>query len=58
MPAYRIYLLNDEGHIDGPPHVKECADDQEAAEKARQFIDGQDIEVWQEQRVVAKYPHK
>jgi hypothetical protein len=58
VKAYRIYFLDREGHIHRPPEVIYCADDEQAAEKAKQFIDGQDIEVWQEQRIVTKYPQK
>ena len=45
MPAYRIYTIRD-GHISGPPEVIECADDEEAVEKARQQHNDRDIEVW------------
>jgi hypothetical protein len=55
MPIYRAYFVDREGHIHCPPKVIECADDQEAAEKAEQFADGQDVELWQAQRVVAKF---
>jgi hypothetical protein len=43
--------------LKAPPQVIECADDQEAAEKAKQFINGKDVEVWQDRRGVVKYPH-
>jgi len=58
MNAYRIFFVDREGHISRPPEVIYCANDQEAAEKARQFVDGLDIEVWQEDRIVAKLLHK
>jgi hypothetical protein len=58
MAAYRVYFVDREGHISRPPKVIECANDQEAAEKARQFVDGQDIEVWDHDRIIVKYPHK
>jgi hypothetical protein len=58
MPMYRVYFVDREGHIERPPEVIQCADDKEAAEKAKQFIDGQDIEVWDQARLVVKYPHK
>jgi hypothetical protein len=58
MPTYRVYFVDPEGHIHRPPRVMECTSDQEAAEEAKQFIDGQDIEVWQGERVVAKYPRQ
>jgi hypothetical protein len=54
---YRVYFVDREGHIHRPPKLIACASDEEAAEKAKQFVDGQDVEVWQEQRVVAKFSH-
>ena len=52
MSAYRIYSIDRAGHISRPPEIVECADDQEAAQKAKQFLDGQDIEVWDGPRFV------
>jgi hypothetical protein len=57
-PRYRVYFVDREGHISRPPEVIECANDQEAAEKSRQFVDGLDIEVWDHDRLIMKYPHK
>lgn len=56
MPADRIYFLDAEAHISRPPEVIEAANDEEAAQKARQFIDGKDIEVWREEYLVANLP--
>lgn len=53
VPAYRIYAIKKDGHISGPPEVIECADDREAVEKARQHLDGYDIEVWRGSEPVA-----
>lgn len=58
VTAYRIYFLDPEGHIFQPPVIIHCATDEEAAEKARQYIDGKDIQVWEQARLIAKYPHK
>jgi len=58
MPHYRVYFLDETGRISRPSELIECANDQEAREKAKQFIDGLDIEVWQETRLIVKYPHK
>jgi hypothetical protein len=57
MPHYRVFFIDRTCRISRPPEVIECADDQEATGKARQFIDGLDIDVWQENRVIATYPH-
>jgi hypothetical protein len=53
MPYYRIYTVGADGHFAGPAQVIECTDDEEAAQKARQFVDGHDIEVWEKDRLVA-----
>jgi hypothetical protein len=58
MASYRLYFVDREGHISRPPEVIDCADDEEAAEKAKQFVDGQDVEVWDHDRLIVKYPRK
>ena len=58
MPTYRVYFVDRSGHISRPPEVILCADDNEAAGHAQRFIDSLDIEVWDESRLVAKYPRK
>lgn len=55
MPEYRIFFLDPDSHVTQPPQIVECADDQEAIEKAKQFIDGRDIELWQKNRCVVRY---
>ncbi len=55
MPQYRVYKINRDGHIAEAPVLMDCADDQDAAEQAKQYIDGKDIEVWQGNRRVARY---
>ena len=58
MPVYRIYFIDRANHISRPPEIIECADDQEAAEKARQFLDGHDVELWDLGRFVMRIPHE
>ena len=58
VQAYRLYFVDREGHISRPPEVIYCANDEQAAETAKQLIDGQDIEVWQKHRFIAKHSHK
>lgn len=55
MATYRIYLLDQNGHISRPARLLEASDDQQACELATPFTDGLDVEVWHEARVVAKY---
>ena len=52
MPACRVYSINQAGHISGPPEIVECPGDQEAAQIAKLFIDGKDVEVWDGPRFV------
>ncbi len=58
MPTYRIYFLDDGAHISRPPEVIEVDSDLHAAQKAKQFIDGKDIEVWRGEYCVAQFPRK
>ena len=58
MPDYRVYFLNPDGHISRPSEIIECADDQEATQKARQLVDGHDFELWQGRRRIILLPHK
>ena len=52
MPTYRVYTLSKDGHIDTRPKLIECPDDKAAMEQARQWLDGQLLEVWNEARKV------
>ncbi len=55
MSTYRVYFIDDGTHISRPPIVLECDTDQEAVEKARQYIDGRDIELWSAGRMVTAF---
>ena len=48
---YKVYRLDDTGHIVSREDI-EAPDDEAAIEKARQFVDGHDIELWQLGRMV------
>ena len=57
MPYYRAYPVNDDPrpgqpHIAGPAYIIECDNDQQAIAQARQFVDGCDIELWQDARFI------
>jgi hypothetical protein len=34
-----------------------CADDQEAIAKAKLAVDGLDVELWEDNRFVVRFPH-
>ncbi len=46
MERYRVYVMDSEGHINDPPEVIDCPDDEAAVARARQMLDGRVIEVW------------
>jgi hypothetical protein len=54
MQEYRIYLFDQHGHIDRPPTIVECADDQAAIEQAKQYLNGRFVEVWDGARRVIR----
>jgi hypothetical protein len=56
VPHYRIYSVDPEGHISAPPEVVACADDQAAIQKAEQAVIGKGVELWEGERLVARFP--
>jgi hypothetical protein len=57
MPEYRAYTVGLDGHFIGfEPLV--CHDDSEAVSKAKQLLDGLDIEVWCAERLVIHLKRK
>jgi hypothetical protein len=57
VPEYRAYIVDLDGHFIGfEPLV--CRDDGEAVSKAKQFLDGHDIEVWCAERLVIHLKRK
>jgi hypothetical protein len=56
MPKYSVFILDPTHYITQTPQSVECANDEEAIQKARQFIDGRDIELWEKARLVARFP--
>jgi hypothetical protein len=53
MAHYRAYILNREGRIMEAVDL-DCADDADATESAKQLVDGHDVELWRNARVVSK----
>jgi hypothetical protein len=58
MADYRLYQLDKNGHIVGPPDGFICDSDQDAIEIAKRLIDGQDAELWQLDRLVIRLRSK
>jgi hypothetical protein len=56
MAEYRIYRLDDQGHISQPPKVVACESEREAVEMAYRCVDGLAAEVWGGARFVIRLP--
>lgn len=54
MAEYRLYVLDDEGHVFGPAEIAKCAMDSEATELAGKRLNKFPVEVWQEARRVVR----
>jgi hypothetical protein len=57
MPDYRVYMIGEDGHFFKAINLI-CADDAAAIESAKQLMDGYDLELWQLDRKVARFPQK
>lgn len=53
MTYYRAYIIGQDGHFKGAVNL-DCADDTAAVESAKQLVNGHDVELWQQGRMVAK----
>ena len=57
VPSYRVYLFHCANHK-RPMKTIEYTGDQEAIQKASQFVDRHDVELWQRSRLlVMRFPH-
>jgi hypothetical protein len=56
VQSYRIYSLGSDGKIAGPAEVVECADEQEAIDKASHAVNGEAVELWKGARLIAYFP--
>ena len=54
MKEYRVYRLAREGHVFAPHHAFTSASDDDAIATAKQLVDGHDIELWQQARLVVR----
>jgi hypothetical protein len=54
MTDYRIYVIGSDGHFVRAIQL-DCPNDAAAIESAMQFINGHDIELWQRERIVARF---
>ena len=58
MPFYRICILTEDNQIWDPPIVLAYENDQDAVRHAEQLVDGNDVELWEESRFVARVKFK
>ena len=59
MPLYRIYQLDENGHVSDPPKIIEARTAAVAIAQAKQMVvDGYDLEIWNESRCVGKIEHR
>jgi hypothetical protein len=54
MPNYRVYTVIRSDKVAGRADVVTCATDAEAVVKARQFLQSNDLEIWQGARMVSR----
>ncbi|MET4289379.1 hypothetical protein ABIB06_000873 [Bradyrhizobium sp. LB8.2] len=46
MAEYRLYRFDKDGHIQGPPVIVDCEDDDAAVTQAKQYVDGVLFKSW------------
>lgn len=57
MAEYRAYVVGPDGHV--KDRVDLVCDNEEAAkERAKQLVDGHDIELWQRDQRIAIFKHE
>ena len=54
MQEYRAYILGPNGHIQNRVDLV-CEEEAMAKDKAKQLVDGHDIELWQGDRMIATF---
>jgi hypothetical protein len=57
MSGYKAFPLTPDGRVAGPPIEITATDDMEALVKARQQMDGADLQVRQGDRIVGSLSH-
>jgi hypothetical protein len=57
MSGYYAYFTGDDGHITKRVTIL-AANDEEAKERAKQLVDGHDVELWQSDRKIATFTPK
>jgi hypothetical protein len=53
MAEYRAYMIGDDGRFMRAVELV-CTDDEAATERAKQLVDGHDVELWSGPRLVVR----
>jgi len=56
MQEFRAYIMGPDGHVHKRVDLR-CSDESEAIERAKQLVDGHDIELWQLDRLIRSVKH-
>jgi hypothetical protein len=56
MQEYRAYIMGSDGHVQKRVDLR-CNDEPEAIERAKQLVDGHDVELWQLDRLIRSVKH-
>ena len=56
MQEYRAYIMGPDGHVHKRVDLR-CSDESEAIVRAKQLVDGHDIELWQLDRLIRSVKH-
>jgi hypothetical protein len=54
---YRVFVVGEDGHV-LDRYEFWCATEEEAKERARQLLDGRDVELWHRDQRIAIFNHK
>jgi hypothetical protein len=58
MSEFRGYVIGWDGHILQRIELDNCSDESEAREKAKQLVDGHDVELWERARLIERFRHQ
>jgi len=56
MQEFRAYIMGPDGHVHKRVDLR-CSDESEAIERAKQLLDGHDVELWQLDRLIRSVKH-
>ena len=54
MRDYRAYIMGPDGHVKGRFEFW-STDDEAAKERAKQYVDGHDVELWHQAQKIAEF---